>query len=147
MAPAETVGTDAVATMERMNFALGAVASVLAYFFLPRDHALGVAVGATISALNFAIIRRLVTRFIAGAVARAEGASDAPSEASSAGAMLAFFPKMLALVAAIGLSLHYLPVSALGLAAGFSIFLISGVVVASRNLYFPARPKGPNGES
>lgn len=99
--------------IERMNYILGGLAAVASALLLSKEIALGVLVGAIISAINFSLLRRLVQ-----GVLRSQ--EDRPSVAA-----VLFIPKMAALIVAVTLAILYLPVSPVAIAVGFSVFLVS----------------------
>lgn len=99
--------------IERLNYILGGAAAVAAALLSTKEIALGVLVGAAISAVNFSLIRRLVQKTM-------ESPEDKPSWAAAL-----FVPKMAGLIVAVTLAIYYLPVSPIAIAAGFSVFLVS----------------------
>jgi hypothetical protein len=120
----------ALSRIERTNYLLGAVLVAVVAIAGSTEQALGAAVGAALSAVNFSIVRRIVERILA-----------APSGDKSRPA-LAFIPKMTGLMVAVALALYFLPLSAVMLAVGFSIFLIS---IAVETVRFVSRPRGGAG--
>jgi len=99
--------------IERLNYILGAILVAASFVLGTREQMLGVLVGALITCLNFSVIRRMVSRLL----------NVAPEKRG----MTAFYfvPKMAALMAAIALSILFLPISPIGLGVGFSVFLLS----------------------
>jgi hypothetical protein len=120
----------ALSRIERINYALGAVLVVIVAVLGSSAQILGAAVGATLSAVNFSLVRRLVER-VALAPAGDRGRP-----------MLLFLPKMTGLMVAVALALYFLPLSPVMLAAGFSIFLLS---IAIETIRFVAGPRGGAG--
>lgn len=106
--------------IERLNYILGVLAAAVFAIAAGTEMALGVLVGAAISAVNFTLIRKLVL----GALRSGEGEP-------SAGALL-FVPKFVAMAVAVALAIYYLPVSPVGVAVGFSVFLVSIGVETAR---------------
>lgn len=106
--------------IERLNYLLGAALIAAAVVLATPTQALGVVVGVVITCLNFSIIRRLVTRLLQVAPER-RGITA-----------FYFVPKMAALMAAVALAIYFLPISAIGLAVGFSVFLVSIAVESIR---------------
>jgi hypothetical protein len=98
-------------TVERWNLILGATLTLAALLTLRTPIVLGVATGAAIACINFAILRRLVERIMG---ARSKGLL----------VTLVLF-KMAALLVAVWLILKYLPVNVIAFTVGLSIFLIS----------------------
>jgi hypothetical protein len=109
--------------IEKLNYILGGAISAASFLLLPGHHALGILVGALISAINFTLIRGVVQK-----VMRAGG--------RGAGAAALFLPKMIGLLVAVALSVYLLPISPLMLAIGFSVFLLSIAVETIRFLFF-----------
>lgn len=106
--------------IERLNYLLGALLIAASVFVGTRAQVLGVVVGVVITCLNFSVIRRLVTRLLQVAPER-RGITA-----------FYFVPKMAALMAAVALAIYFLPISPMGLAVGFSIFLVSIAVESVR---------------
>jgi hypothetical protein len=100
--------------IERLNYALGGVTVIVAALTQPRDMALGVAAGVALTCLNFFVLRKLVARWTADAAAGQLGNSQ-----------LLMLPKMIGLMALTVLALRFLPISAVGFTAGYSIFIVS----------------------
>lgn len=117
----------ALKRIERMNYALGAVATGIAAVFLPKEATLGILVGVVIGAVNFSLIKRIVERWI----------TDAAQEGGSGKSGYFMFPKMMVLMGAVFLALKFLPISPAYLAAGFSIFLVSIGVETARAMTAP----------
>lgn len=102
-------------TVERWNLILGIGLTLATAVIFPRARVvLGVATGAAVACLNFAILRRLVEKII---VARSKGLL--------VGIVLA---KMVALLVGVWLILKYLPVNVIAFTVGLSIFLVSFVI-------------------
>lgn len=119
--------TKALHRIERTNYALGAVLVAVVAVVGTTEQTLGAAVGAGLSALNFSVVRRIVERIL-----------SAPAGQKSRPALV-MIPKMTALMAAVALAIYFLPLSAVMLAAGFSIFLLS---IAIETLRFVSQPRG-----
>jgi hypothetical protein len=118
--------------IERLNYILGGVMVAAAPFFLGKEEALGVLVGVLLGAVNFSVLRRIVERWL--------------TNASKGNHNSGFFliPKMMLLMGAVFAALFFLPISALFLAAGFSIFVISIAIETVRVILYP--PEVPNGD-
>lgn len=101
--------------IERMNYILGGIIVAFAGVLGTPAHVLGALVGVILAAVNFSLVRRIVERMML--------AAQGKPAASSQGLYL--MPKMLALMGAAALALVFLPISAVMLAAGFSVFLLS----------------------
>src|SRR5262249_23242586 len=99
-------------TVERWNLILGAALTLAAAGLFPRLRiVLGVATGAAIASLNFAILRRLTEKIV---VARSKGLLAA-----------VVLVKMVALLVTVWLVLKFLPVNVIAFTCGLSIFLVS----------------------
>ena len=103
--------------IERMNYAIAGVLIVAAAVSQPRDIALGVAIGAALTCLNFHVLRRLVTKWTAAA-AKGEN-SNAP---------MLMLPKMVLLMGAVALAILFLPIQPVAFIVGYSIFIVSIVL-------------------
>ena len=102
--------------IERINYLLVAVLAAVGFVFLSTPHALGLVVGAAISAVHFSGLRWILDRL------------RRPSEGGQGGRMalgMLLIPHLLATMAAVVLALAYLPLSAGAMLIGFSIFLVS----------------------
>ena len=115
------MGPGAARRIEALNYILGAVAVAVGLLVLGRPEVLGLLCGALLGALNFSAIRRLVEKQVA---AQKSGASQASAAL--------IFPKMLALIAAVGAAIFLLPIAPAFLALGFSIFLVSIAIESVR---------------
>jgi hypothetical protein len=114
--------------IERMNYILGGVLVVVAGMLGTRDQLLGALVGVVLCAVNFSLVVRIVEKMTSAATGQRGKAS---------GLWLA--PKLLALMGAAAAALFLLPISAVMLAAGFSVFLVSiGVETVRYVLRSPA---------
>jgi hypothetical protein len=114
--------------IERMNYILGGVLIAASVFVFTREGIFGVAVGVILSGLNFTVMRYMVQRWLASA-ARSQSSGARSNQA------LLMFPKMALLMLAIFLAIWYLPISAIGVAIGFSVFLVSIGVETVRFLH------------
>ena len=106
--------------VERLNYVFGAVLIGLCAILTETSFSLGISLGVVITCANFAIIRRLVDKMLA---------SDPDKRSATA---LYFLPKMVGLLVVVAVVLFFLPVSAIGLAIGFSIFFMSIMVESIR---------------
>ncbi len=108
--------------IERLNYLLAGLLAAIGVVFLSAPYALGLTVGAALSALHFSGLRWLVTRV-----------RTLPEKRRKGAAML-FLPHLLVTMAAVVLALAYLPLSGGAFLIGFSIFFISivlGVAIES----------------
>ena len=103
--------------IERMNYAIAGVLIVAAAITQPRDIALGIAIGAALTCLNFHVLRRLVTKWTAAA------AKGEPSNAP-----MLMLPKMVLLMGAVALAILFLPIQPVAFIVGYSIFIVSIVL-------------------
>jgi hypothetical protein len=100
--------------IERLNYALSGVAVIVAALTQARPVALGLAVGAALTCLNFFVLRRLVVKWT----------SDAARGKPSNSQML-MLPKMALLMGLVALSILLLPIDAIAFAVGYSLFIPS----------------------
>lgn len=113
--------------IERLNYILGGALVAAVGVLGTRDQVLGALVGVLLSAVNFSLVVRIVEKMTAAAT----------GQSKASGILLA--PKMLVLMGAAALALFLLPISAVMLAAGFSVFLVSiGVETVRYVLRSPA---------
>lgn len=114
--------------IERMNYIFGGVLVAAAGVLGTRDQVLGALVGVVLCSVNFSLVVRIVEKMTASATG---------GQSKASGLWLA--PKLLALMSAAALALFLLPISAVMLAAGFSVFLVSiGVETVRYVLRSPA---------
>jgi uncharacterized membrane protein YoaK (UPF0700 family) len=127
-----------MARIERLNYALGGLLIIAAALTQARPMALGVVVGVVLSCANFAVLSRLVGKWTREAAAGGNGNSA-----------LLVLPKMIALMAAVVLSLKFLPIDAAGFAVGFSVFfasiIVDSTIAALRPSPAPTNVTTPNG--
>jgi len=119
-----------VSRIERLNYLLGGVMIIGAALTQHRAVAVGVVVGVALSCLNFAVLRRLIFKWT-DAAAKGE---------STTGASLLMMPKTLGLMITVALCLIFLPISAIGFAFGFSVFVLSIVVELVYSAFAPTPP-------
>ncbi len=110
----------ALARIERLNYLFGAALIALVALLAGMHFTLGVLTGVVLTCLNFSLIRLLVDRMLAGDPAR-QGRTA-----------FMFVPKMSGLILAAALAVFLLPISAIGLGIGFSVFLVSIMVESIR---------------
>jgi hypothetical protein len=123
--------------IERMNYILGGALVAATAALGTGAHVLGALVGVVLCALNFSVVRRLVEKMMLAAKGQPQ---------SRASAFL-LAPKLLVLMGAAAAAIIFLPISAIMLAIGFSVFLVSiGVETVRYVLRSPAGdPHGPDG--
>jgi hypothetical protein len=107
--------------IERLNYVLGGVAIIVAALTVPQRPALGVALGAALTCLNFAALRWLVFRWTAAVKAGDERGSNR---------IYLVLPKMIGMMGAVAVVVIFLPIDAIGFLIGYSIFLPSIVIGA-----------------
>lgn len=122
--------------IERLNYMLGAVLVIGAAILMSRPDVLGVLVGVALSCANFTLMRRMVQWWI-----------STPPERRGA-RTLVLLPKMTGVMLAVALAIFFLPVSAIGVLVGFSVFLGSIAIETVRyTVAGPARREEQGGES
>jgi len=110
----------ALERIERLNYIFGALLIFLCVAITSSYFSLGVALGVVLTCVNFSIIRRLVNKLLA-------------SHPDKRGGTAFFFvPKMGGILVAVALAIYFLPISAIGLGLGFSIFIVSIMVESIR---------------
>jgi ATP synthase I subunit len=109
-----TMETKLLRTVERWNLILGIALTILSLLTFRTRIVLGIATGAAVACVNFAILRRLVEKIVA---------------ARSKGLLIAIvLVKMVALLVTVWLVLKFLPVNVIAFTVGLSIFLVSFVI-------------------
>ncbi len=106
--------------IEKLNYLFAAALILVCVVLTPQRVALGVTIGAVLTCANFSFIRVLVQRMLV-------------VHPDKRGATAFFFvPKMAGLLVAAALAIFFLPISAIGLGIGFSVFLLSIMVESIR---------------
>ena len=111
------MGKPSIHRIERLNYILGGIFSLIGVLTQPRPVALGIAVGAALTCANFFVLRKLVVKWTADAAAGRSG--NAP---------LLMMPKMIGLMGAVAVAILVLPLDAIAFTVGYSIFIISIVI-------------------
>src|SRR5688572_29452969 len=106
--------------IERMNYALALVVTVVGLLTQRRDVVLGLMVGSGLTCLNFFVLRKLVVKWTA------EAASGTGGNAS-----MLMLPKMVFLMGAVAVSVLLLPIDVIAFTIGYSIFIVSIVIEAA----------------
>ena len=120
--------------IERMNYILGGAIVAVTAALGTGAQVLGAVVGVLLCAVNFSAVRRLVEKMMLAA----------KGEQQSRASALLLAPKLLLLMGAAAAAVVFLPISAIMLAVGFSVFLLSiGVETVRYVLRSPAA--GPHG--
>jgi hypothetical protein len=108
------VASPSILRIERLNYGLAAIATLVGLLTQSRSIALGLAVGAGLPCLNFFVLRKLIVKWTA------EAASGKPGNAS-----LLVLPKMVGMMGAVAAAVLLLPLDAIAFAIGYSIFILS----------------------
>jgi hypothetical protein len=111
------VASPSIRRIERINYMIAGVLVILAALTQPQDIALGFAVGAGLTCLNFHVLRRLVTKWT----------SDA-AQGKTGNAPLLMLPKMVGLMGAVAVAILFLPIEPVAFVIGYSIFIVSIVI-------------------
>ena len=109
--------------IERMNYALAAILTLAALFTQPRPVVLGIVVGSGLTCINFYVLRRLIHKWTA----------DAASGKGGGTASMLMMPKMVGLMLAVTAAVLLLPLDVIAFTIGYSIFIVSIVVVAAHS--------------
>jgi len=120
--------------IERLNYALSGIAVIVAALTQTRSVALGLAVGAGLTCLNFFVLRRLVVKWT----------NDAAAGRKMGNSQILILPKMIGLIAAVAVAILVLPIDPIGFVAGYSIFLLSIVI---DTMYAAMRPTDEESKS
>ncbi|HUJ57931.1 MAG TPA: ATP synthase subunit I [Kofleriaceae bacterium] len=126
------MASPSILRIERLNYVLGAGLALAAAITQSGPIALGVAVGAALTCLNFFVLRKLVVRWTTEAAQGKAGHSA-----------LLMLPKMIGLMGAVALSILLLPIDPVAFTVGYSTFIISIVI---DTLYSALRPTPPSTE-
>jgi ATP synthase I chain len=116
------VASPSIRRIERLNYAIGAIAIAVAALTQPRDIALGVTVGALLTCANFFVLRKLVTKWTREA-----------AQGHGGNASMLMLPKMIGLMGAVALAIVFLPINVVAFTIGYSIFLISIAIEATHS--------------
>ena len=106
--------------IERLNYVFGAILIFVCIALTSTHFSLGVSLGVVLTCVNFTIIRHLVNKLLA---------SDPDKRGTTA---FYFIPKMTGILVAVSLAIYFLPISAIGLGIGFSVFFLSIMVESVR---------------
>lgn len=123
--------------IERLNYALGAIVTLVGLLTQSRAIVLGLMVGAGLTCLNFYVLRRLIVKWTA----------EAASGDRRGTASMLMLPKMVGLMGAVALAVLFLPLDIIAFTIGYSIFIVSIVIEATysalRNATPPGEPSAP----
>ena len=125
-------GGPSILRIERINYALAGVLIIAAALTQSRPVALGIAVGAALTCLNFFVLRKLVTKWTSEA-----------AEGKSSHAPLLMLPKMVGLMGAVAVAILLLPIDVIAFTIGYSLFIVSIIVDTS---YAALRPSPDRSE-
>ena len=111
---------DSLKRIERLNVGLGLGLFALGLLFTSVHVSVGIFFGAFLTCVNFSLIRKMVEKLL----------KTAPDARSAV--VFLVLPKMFALIAATSAGLYFLKISAIGVAIGFSVFILSITIEAFR---------------
>jgi hypothetical protein len=111
------VGKPSIRNIERLNYVIAGIATIIAAITQPRSFALGIAVGGGLTCLNFFALRKLIGKW-----------TTAAAKGLTSGASYLMLPKMAGLMAAVALALLFLPLDPIAFVIGYSIFIVSIVI-------------------
>jgi len=124
------VAKPSILRIERCNYAIGAVVALVGLITQPSRIALGLAIGAALTCLNFFVLRKLVVKWTADAARGETGAAP-----------YLMLPKMVGLMGAVAVAILLLPIDAVAFVIGYSIFLISIVIETLYSALVPSPPQ------
>jgi hypothetical protein len=124
------VAKPSILRIERYNYAIGAVVALVGAVTQPGRIALGLAIGAALTCLNFFVLRKLVVKWTADAARGVTGAAP-----------YLMLPKMVGLMGAVAVAILLLPIDAVAFVIGYSIFLISIVIETLYSALVPSPPQ------
>ena len=111
------MGKPSIRNIERLNYMIAGVATIIAAITQTRPFALGIAVGGGLTCLNFFVLRKLIVKWTADAAA---------GRGSSASYLM--LPKMAGLMGAVAVAILVLPIDPIAFVIGYSIFIVSIVI-------------------
>jgi hypothetical protein len=127
------VASPSIRRIERLNYGISAGAILVALFTQSSRVTLGLAVGSSLTCLNFYVLRRLIERWTTEA-AQGKGGNSG----------LLMVPKMMGLMGAVAAAVLFLPLDVVAFAIGYSIFIVSIIVEST---YSALRPSAADGAS
>ncbi|HEY6033125.1 MAG TPA: ATP synthase subunit I [Kofleriaceae bacterium] len=116
--------------IERLNYAIGSLVTIVGAVTQPGRIALGLAIGVALTCLNFFVLRKLVVKWTADAARGETGAAP-----------YLMLPKMVGLMGAVAVAILLLPINAVAFVIGYSIFLISIVIETLYSALVPSPPQ------
>ena len=108
------MGRPKIHNIERLNYVIVGLATIVCALTQSQRFALGFAVGGGLTCLNFFVLRKLIGKWIADAAA---------GRGSNASYLM--LPKMAGLMGAVAVAILVLPLDPIGFVIGYSIFLVS----------------------
>jgi hypothetical protein len=111
------VATPSLLRIERLNYGLAGILVIVAALTQSRPIALGFAVGAALTCLNFFVLRKLVYKWT----------SDA-AQGKTGSAPYLMLPKMVGLMGAVAIAIFLLPIDPIAFTIGYSLFIVSIVI-------------------
>ncbi len=111
------MGRPTIRNIERLNYMIAGIATIIAAVTQTRAFALGVAVGGGLTCLNFFVLRKLIAKWTADA-AKGRGSN----------ASYLMLPKMAGLMGAVAVAILVLPLDPIAFVIGYSIFIVSIVI-------------------
>ncbi len=129
------MASPSIERIERWNYAIGGITVIAGALTQPRPIALGLAVGTLLTCLNFFVLRRLVVKWT----------RDAAAGKPVGNSQVLMLPKMIGLMAAVALSILFLPIDPIAFVIGYSIFILSIVIDTTYAAMRPANNESENG--
>jgi hypothetical protein len=127
------MASPSIVRIERCNYALAGIAVLVGLLTQDRDIALGLAVGAGLTCVNFFVLRKLVVKWTRDS-----------AEGRGGYAQLLAAPKMLVLMLAVVAALMFLPIDPIAFTIGYSIFIPS-IVIETTYSALRAAPEDEHG--
>ena len=114
--------------IERMNYAIAAIVTILGALTQTHRVALGLAIGAVLTCANFFVLRKLVVKWTTDAARGETGVAP-----------YLMLPKMVGVMGAVAVAILLLPIDAIAFVIGYSIFLVSIVIETIYSAVVPSR--------
>jgi len=130
------MASPSIQRIERLNYAIAALVIAVGALTQPPAIALGLAVGAALTCLNFFVLRKLVVKWTSDAAAGRTGSAP-----------LLMLPKMVGLMGAVAVAVLLLPIDIVAFTIGYSIFLVSIVadtIFSASGGAAPGSPRDPS---
>jgi hypothetical protein len=123
------VAKASIIRIERLNYAIAAVVTILGALTQSHRVALGLSIGAGLTCANFFVLRKLVVKWTSDAARGETGAAP-----------YLMLPKMVGLMGAVAVAILLLPIDAIAFVIGYSIFLVSIVIETLYSALVPSKP-------